>query len=394
MKIKVTIVLLCFLLAGFGGFKAQEVLSLQLRRQFYNPPVYIAQLPREVRETSGLIWFKDLFWTHNDSGGRPEIYGLDPLKGKIKAKLVVSNANNVDWEEIAQDDDYVYVGDFGNNRGVRKDLCIYKIPKSAFPSQGTLKVEAQKISFRWEKQTEFATVADRTTNFDCEAMFATDDRLILFTKNWGNQHSDIYSLPKTPGDYTAVFLMEWNANGLITGADFDSKKQTLALCGYKNFTPFIWLIQDFNPVDIAGWNALRLELDDRGGSQTEGICFGPLNYVYVSTEETSIYPPRIFKIDSESLISKLPLKGEDVFEYQYSVVNNQFRLRVKCKTMEKYKVTLQNRKGQVIERWKLKPSEELQTLSAKLSDTRNLILKLESGKYLSTVVIQNQGTNE
>jgi hypothetical protein len=188
--------------------------------------------------------------------------------------------------------------------------------------------------------------------------------------------------------------MEWDANGLITGADFDEKNQTLALCGYKNFTPFIWLIQNFSTVDIAGWNALRLELDDRGGSQTEGICFGPLNYLYVSTEETSIYPPRIFKVDYESLISKLPLKGEDVFEYQYSLVNNQFRLRVKCKTGEKFKVTLQNRKGQVIERWKLKPSEDPQTLFAQLSDTRNLILKLESGKYLSTVVIQNQGTNE
>lgn len=100
-----------------------------------------------MRETSGLICFNELFWTHNDSGGRPEIYGLDTQKGKIKATVIVSNASNVDWEEIAQDDQYVYVGDFGNNRGVRRDLCIYKIPKTAFPKEGTAKVTAEKLPF-------------------------------------------------------------------------------------------------------------------------------------------------------------------------------------------------------------------------------------------------------
>lgn len=394
MKIRQTILLIAFATICFLRIDGQEVLKPQMLRQFYNPPVYFSQLPREVRETSGLIWFNELFWTHNDSGGRPEIYGLDTQKGKIKATVLVSNATNVDWEEIAQDDQYVYVGDFGNNSGGRRDLCIYKIPKSAFPKEGSVKVTAEKIAFHWEKQTDFPTIADRTTNFDCEAMIALHDRLILFTKNWGNQHSAIYSLPKTPGEHTAIFLMEWEANGLITGADFDETSQILALCGYKNYTPFVWLIQNFSTVDISGWAALRLELDDRGGSQTEGICFGPRNYLYVSTEETSIYPPQIYKIDHTSLISKLPIKGEDVFEYQYSFVDEQLRLRVKCKTGEKYRITLQNRKGQIIQKWKMKPTDEPQTLLLPIKNPRNIILKLESGKYLSTVAIQNLGPHE
>lgn len=377
------------LLLGFTPLYGQDVLKPQYQRQFYNPAVYISKLPREVRETSGLVWFNELFWTHNDSGGQPEIYGLDPQTGKIKATAVVANASNVDWEEIAQDEDFIYVGDFGNNRGTRRDLCIYKIPKRDFPTRGSAKVQAEKISFRWEKQTEFPLVADRTTNFDCEAMIALHDRLILFTKNWGNQHSAIYSLPKTPGDYTATFLMEWEANGLITGADFDESSQTLALVGYKNYTPFVWLIQDFNTVDVAGWKALRLELDDRGGSQTEGICFGPGHYLYISTEETSIYPAQVFRIDFESLISKLPLRGEDVFEYQYNIADGQLRLMVKCKTGEKYRVTVQNRKGQVVARWKLKPGEAPAVLTTSVGNARDLILILESGRYRSTVVLQN-----
>ncbi len=394
MKIKYAILWFSLFFHAFVFTQAQEIAKVQTRRVFYNPSTQIGELPHEIRETSGLIWFNDLFWTHNDSGGKPEIYGLDFRNGKVKATVRIVNATNVDWEEIAQDEEYIYIGDFGNNRGVRKDLCIYKIPKSSVPTQGSADVLAEKISFQWEKQTEFPIIADRTTNFDCEAMFALHDRLILFTKNWSNQRSDIYSLPKTPGHYTAVFLLEWDAHGLITGADYEETSHTLALCGYKNFTPFVYLIQNFNTVDVAGWNALRLELDEKGGSQTEGICFGPLDHIYISTEETSIYPPRIFKIDYQPLLDKLPLKGEEVFEYHYSFVDEQLRLRVRCKTGDRYKVTLQNRKGQIIKQWKLKPNAEPQTLLAPIKDSRNLILKLDSGKYLSTIVLQNQEKNE
>ncbi|MGC8865381.1 MAG: hypothetical protein ACP5O2_06630 [Bacteroidales bacterium] len=389
MKIRILTGILVLFFFRLTLVDGQEVLKPVVQRQFYNPQVYISKLPREVRETSGLIWFNDLFWTHNDSGGQPEIYGLDPHTGKLKVTVVITNAKNVDWEDIAQDDQYIYVGDFGNNRGTRHDLCIYKIPKQFVPNRGSAHVQAEKITFRWEKQTDFPEVADRNTNFDCEAMIALYDRLILFTKNWGNQHSAIYSLPKTPGDYTATFLMEWEANGLITGADYDESRHTLALVGYKNYTPFLWLIEDFNTVDVAGWKALRLELDDRGGSQTEGICFAPDHFLYVSTEETSLYAPLIFRIDFESLISKLPLKGEDMFEYQYNISDGQLRLMVKCKTGEKYKVTVQNRKGQVVAQWKLKPGNEPAVLTTPIANARNMILKLESGRYMSTVVLQN-----
>ena len=43
--------------------------------------------------------------------------------------IKIDNAKNDDWEELAEDDEFIYIGDFGNNNGKRKNLCIYIIRK-------------------------------------------------------------------------------------------------------------------------------------------------------------------------------------------------------------------------------------------------------------------------
>ncbi|PKP22334.1 MAG: hypothetical protein CVU06_09535, partial [Bacteroidetes bacterium HGW-Bacteroidetes-22] len=44
--------------------------------RFEATPLASKKLPNAVNETSGLIWFRGAWWTHNDSGGKPEIYRL------------------------------------------------------------------------------------------------------------------------------------------------------------------------------------------------------------------------------------------------------------------------------------------------------------------------------
>ncbi|WP_431242704.1 hypothetical protein ACQ9BO_23450 [Flavobacterium sp. P21] len=48
-------------------------------------PKYSVKLSDSIKETSGLIVFKDLLWTHNDDHDK-NIYGIDTL-GKIQKKL-------------------------------------------------------------------------------------------------------------------------------------------------------------------------------------------------------------------------------------------------------------------------------------------------------------------
>jgi hypothetical protein len=72
-------------------------------------------ISKKVDETSGIIIYQGSFLTHNDSGGKPILYRIDTLTGKIIGKIEITNAKNKDWEDIAQDKDYIYVLYFLNN---------------------------------------------------------------------------------------------------------------------------------------------------------------------------------------------------------------------------------------------------------------------------------------
>ena len=122
------------------------------------------------------------------------------LSKKPDVKTVkIENAKNTDWEELAEDETYIYIGDFGNNSGKRKDLVIYRVNK--IDLLGERDVTADRIEFDFPEQIDFT--GSGQTNFDCEAMVSIGDSLFLFTKNHGNLKTNLYSLPKTPGDHSA-----------------------------------------------------------------------------------------------------------------------------------------------------------------------------------------------
>ena len=79
-----------------------------------------------MNETSGLELINGNFLTLNDSGDEPALYAFDS-KGKNLTKILIKGALNRDWESLAKDDKYIYIGDIGNNKGNRKDLKIYLI---------------------------------------------------------------------------------------------------------------------------------------------------------------------------------------------------------------------------------------------------------------------------
>ena len=83
-------------------------------------------LSKLIDETSGLEILDNQFITHNDSGGEPKLYYLNK-KGKIISERKITGVKNNDWEDITQDDKFIYVADMGNNYDTRKNLCVIKI---------------------------------------------------------------------------------------------------------------------------------------------------------------------------------------------------------------------------------------------------------------------------
>jgi hypothetical protein len=124
-------------------------------------PKYSIRLSDTIRETSGLLYFDNLLWTHNDDHDKT-IYGIDSL-GQIQKKVVLYKEINHDWEEITQDSSYLYIGDFGNNfAGNRIDLHILKIDKKSFLDENPI---IETISFTYSDQNHFSSQEQNTHQF-------------------------------------------------------------------------------------------------------------------------------------------------------------------------------------------------------------------------------------
>lgn len=136
-------------------------------------------LPDIVKETSGLIFFNQKIITHNDSGDGPKLYEIDSLNGTISRIVTISNATHIDWEDISQDENYIYVADIGNNSGNRQNLKIYKVLKSDYLNSND--VTAEIISYSYEDQTDFSSQFNNN-NFDAEAITVYQNTLLIFTK--------------------------------------------------------------------------------------------------------------------------------------------------------------------------------------------------------------------
>lgn len=195
----------------------------------------VVQLPDVLVESSGIyVSNPNRIWSHNDSGNTNELFCFDTT-GVLLRTLLISNATNVDWEELAVDDQgRLYINDAGNNRNDRTDLVIYRIPNPETIMED--QVNALAINFIFEDQYQFPP-PETNLNFDIEAMIWKDDSLFLFTKNRSmpqTGYSKMYGLPAHPGIYTAklidsVYLGETNQEARVTAADFNPETGELLL---------------------------------------------------------------------------------------------------------------------------------------------------------------------
>ena len=238
------------------------------------------KLSDSIRETSGLIAFDNLLWTHNDDHDKT-IYGLDSL-GKIKKKIILNQITNHDWEEISQDSTHLYIGDFGNNfSGNRKDLSILKIGKKSFLEENPI---IENISFSYSDQTDFTKQKPNNTNFDCETFITANDSIYLFTKQWKSLKTSLYVLPNKPGNHIAQLKKTFDIKGLVTGVTYFESKKLIILCGYsKKAKPFLYLLYDFKNNNFFSGNKQKIHLK-LPFCQIEGITTKDGLHYFVTNE--------------------------------------------------------------------------------------------------------------
>ncbi|OIQ22099.1 MAG: hypothetical protein BM557_01600 [Flavobacterium sp. MedPE-SWcel] len=340
-------------------------------------PEYSVTLSDDVNETSGLILWGDYVYTHNDSNDIT-LYGLNTITGDIESTDDFSDAVNTDWEDIAQDENYIYIGDFGNNaNGNRTDLSILKISKESITNDNPV---IEYINFSYSNQTNFDATGANSTDFDCEAIIVGENNIYLFTKQWVSQETSVYALPKTAGDHTAQLQTSYDVDGLITGATYIENKKLVVLSGYSAvLQPFFYLLYDYTDTDFFSGNKRKITMS-APFHQVEGIATQDGSHYFVSNESfeqppVPEIPQKLHYFDLSSYLEDYLLKEEvftksDVVVYP-NPVNDVFYIQLLGELSEETDYTIIDVTGKTVDSGVL-------TLETNKVD----ISKLEAGMYM------------
>jgi hypothetical protein len=253
--------------------------------QFYTDS--IVRLKSPITESSGLLYINNTIITHNDSGNDAVLYEIDTLTGLPQRTVYISNASNTDWEDLALDSNYIYIGDFGNNQGTRQNLRIYKVALADYWQHDT--VTAEVINFSYADQSSYSPMPFQT-DYDAEALISVGNSLYIFTKQWGTTGTRIYEVPKMPGNYNpypsdSLAL----STGFVTGATItqDLSNQMLALLLNTLNGPKITVLYNQSGGSFSNWVTVRSGLINVYGSiQVEGITWKVGGaQLFVSSEE-------------------------------------------------------------------------------------------------------------
>ncbi len=246
------------------------------------------ELPKEINETSGLEIINNNFITHNDSGGDPVVYEFNQ-NGVIINRYNINgdsgyNLENVDWEDLGADGEYLYIADTGNNFGTRKDLKLIKVdPSNNFQA-------VNEINISYKDQESF--LPKLRHKFDAEGLTIIDDQIALFSKDRDSLNTDIYFIPTNGGPLSSINT--FNVKALITGADYDNNLGLLALISYdSDGNQYIILFPNFNPKGKNSFKKFRIPIDK---SQMESIKIINKNEFWITSEDEGSGHPTLYKI--------------------------------------------------------------------------------------------------
>ncbi len=278
------------------------------------PAVYARVESAPIDEMSGIVKSRghdNVYWVHNDSGDSARIFAItaegksvlptyskftrfgdEPEDGKEQWEgFEVMYATNVDWEDIAIDDNYLYLADTGNNVNDRRDLAIYAISEID-PTASTRSAVVQKLPVIYPEQQEFPP---GNWHYDSESLFTSDGKLYLITKHRqaGGRFSfepgaNLYRLDTryTNKDNALAFVDNSPLVTTATGADVSPDGNTLAVISYSD----LWLFD--KPATGDKWLSStyrRIPLDRSVIKQAEAIAWQDNDTLLVTNEGRDIF---------------------------------------------------------------------------------------------------------
>lgn len=205
-----------------------------------------------LTEISGLVAsgpHDGVLWTHNDSGGGPEVFAIG-AEGADLGAFAVDGAAATDWEDIARGPgpdpsaSYLYIGDIGDNAARRDHVTVHRVPEpTERPARGGRFSKVETITLRYPGGPA-----------DAEALLV-DPRggdLVIVTKSYGGLSRVLRASTASLIDGGAITMVddgpvtipspEGFSVGLpgtaVTGADITSDGGIVVLRTYQSVLVF------------------------------------------------------------------------------------------------------------------------------------------------------------
>ena len=251
-------------------------------------------LPKIINETSGLEFYNNNFITHNDSGGEPSLYVFNEMGEVIETIGLDKNPDfeieNNDWEDITNDNEYLFVADTGNNFGNRDNLNIIRV------SKGTDLMVDGIIEISYSDQESFFPRPKH--KYDAEAIIVIEDKIALFSKDRENLNTDLYLVNKNQnGSQILTSEVSYDVNTLITGGDYDEDRNLLALVSYNsNGNQYLLLFKNFKLNDLENntFKKFKIPLEQ---AQIEAVKIIDEKTFWVTSEDEGVGSPFMYKIE-------------------------------------------------------------------------------------------------
>jgi len=284
---------LCYAFAVFTFF---FVSGCSQNNQQAVGPQNMTLLPQAARESSALICLQNQFLTINDSGNAPALYQVDRF-GVLHSEIS-TNANNIDWEAMTLHQGQLLVGDVGNNSGTRSSIQLYQF---AWPIKSN-QIRYNKVyQFNYPIAPADLAVALEPYQHDrdAEALVSTGTRLLLLSKNWLSDGSQVYELNLTNSSMRKIADID-GLPGLITDATYNDAHQVFVVTGYQNlrknalnfalsgnYQPFLALLDN-------NFHVLNISMLP-GAGQVESVCIDQQQDIWLSQESSRQLPALLWR---------------------------------------------------------------------------------------------------
>ena len=271
--------------------------STEQEKEEYESAVVLESivLPKVINETSGLEILNEVFITHNDSGGEPSLYFFN-LNGEIINSVKLDEKSfwqifNIDWEDVAADEDYIFIADTGNNFGNRDNLNIIKVKTNDFSID-------DKIDVAYKDQETF--IPRPKHKYDAEALFLIEDKIAMLSKDRSNLFTDLYLIDK---ESSSIQVLEskvtYDVNSLITGGDYNEELRLLALVSYNSKgSQYLILFENFSLENLAEKKFRKIKIPVER-AQIEAIKIIDNSTFWITSEDEGVGSPYMYKVRVE-----------------------------------------------------------------------------------------------